>query len=619
MDWEQLFWLILATPLASAALIALFFRRNGPVAAGISVLAAALIAVMSVHAALHFPLEEAPTFAGHQLLQLGGLTLSLGFDIDSFALVMLAVVGVVGFFIHLFSAGYMADDENRGRYFAGLSIFMFSMLGIVLADNLFMIFIFWELVGFSSYMLIAHYWTTDEASAASKKAFIVNRVGDFGMLLGIIWAWSHFGTVNLSGMAAALGEDAALLNSGIALLLMCGFIGKSAQFPLHVWLPDAMAGPTPVSALIHAATMVAAGIYFLCRIDFLMLGTDAQTVILWLGGAMTAYAGFCALAQSDIKRILAYSTLSQLGYMAVAFGLGYPGLALFHTATHAFFKALLFLGSGSVIHACHHEQDIFKMGGLYKRMPITTLTFAIGLLCLCGVYGTSGYFSKDAIIEAAYLQPDRTMFYLTFGSAALTALYMGRLFWIAFMGAPRSDHAKHAKESSLLMVVPLVCLAAGSLAVGYENLWPDTLLPMIEHSLHEVHAGIQEAGAKTMFLVAGTAAWVLGLSLSWAFYQKGKNDRLKQIAPAAYRFLEGRLWFDEIYNWYVSVIQQRAALVLYHLDNILVNGILVRMSAWFTAVLGIGARALHTGSLHAYVYWFAAGLIVFGAFAFGFL
>ena len=297
-----------------------------------------------------------------------------------------------------------------------------------------MIFVFWELVGFSSYLLIAHYFKTDEAAKASRKAFIVNRVGDFGFLLGIIFTYWTFGTVNLQELEVTASLSPTLTSTLLCLLLACGFIGKSAQFPLHVWLPDAMAGPTPVSALIHAATMVAAGIFLLIRIDFLFTA-EALKLVGLMGAVMGLYAGFCALTQRDIKKVLAYSTLSQLGYMAAAFGLGLPGIALFHLMTHAFFKALMFLGSGSVIHACHHEQDIFAYGGLRKKMPVTAYTFLIGVLAISGVHFLSGYFSKDAILLGAY-NLDLIIFLILYLGAILTSIYMFRLYFLTFCGKP---------------------------------------------------------------------------------------------------------------------------------------------------------------------------------------
>src|SRR5688572_9005186 len=316
--------LVLLLPLASAAVIGLFLRRAGGVAAAISTVTAAAIAIIAVILALHRERFESAV----EWLHLGDFSLSLGVKFDDLASLMLCIVGVVGLCVHVFSLGYMREDGARARYFGGLSIFMFSMIGIVLADNLFMMFIFWELVGFSSWLLINHYLQRQEPADAAKKAFITNRVGDFGFLLGIIWCYAQFGTTNLTELAAAV-EGGKVVATGIPLLLFCGAVGKSAQVPLQVWLPDAMEGPTPVSALIHAATMVAAGIYMLCRINVLMVA-DALTVILWIGTVTALYAALCAIIQRDIKKVLAYSTLSQLGYMVAAFGLGSVNSTHFH-------------------------------------------------------------------------------------------------------------------------------------------------------------------------------------------------------------------------------------------------------------------------------------------------
>jgi NADH-quinone oxidoreductase subunit L len=558
-----------------------------------------------------------PFAASVSWLTLGEFDLRLGFLFNSVAALTLVMVTFVGFLIHLFSLGYMDEDANKGRYFGGLSIFMFAMTGIVLADNLLMMFIAWELVGFASYLLIGHYNTRGEAAGASMKAFIVNRVGDFGFLLGIIWCYWHFGTVNLAELEVLVGVTDRAVPTAMAALLICGFIGKSAQFPLHVWLPDAMAGPTPVSALIHAATMVAAGIYLLCR-GWFLLG-PVEDGILWLGVAMTVYAGFCALGQSDIKRILAYSTLAQLGYMAAAVGLGYWQIALFHMITHAFFKALLFLGAGSVIHACHHEQDIFRMGGLLKRMPVTALTFAVGTLALCGFYLTAGFFSKDAIIEAAHYEGAMAAFWLLCLSALLTALYMGRLFFVAFLGQPKSETASHARESNWVMGIPLAVLAVLSLVGGlYDTLYPARLAEPIQTSLHHLHAAVAAEGSKTFILIVTSLTYILGLAAAALFYGIGAGeDRLKKLAPALYAFLRGKLWFDEIYGFYVNQIQQRFADLLAFLDLILINGLLVRGSAGVAGLTGLLGRSLHTGSLSSYLWWVVAGLVVFGAFALG--
>jgi len=622
MQADLLLVIVLLAPLASAGVIALFLRRAPWVAAGVSVLAAGASMVLALLVAANFGggvVDGSIPWLRFALPGGESFSIDMGLYYDPVAALMLCMVTVVGFLIHVFSLGYMRHDGGIARFFGGLSVFMFSVIGIVIADNLFMIFVFWELVGYSSYALIAHYLHLDEAKHASKKAFIVNRVGDFGFLLGIIFAYWTFGTANLPELAAAAGADPALLNTGMALLLVCGFIGKSAQFPLHVWLPDAMAGPTPVSALIHAATMVAAGIYLLCRIEFL-LTPETLLVVLAITAFVALYAGFCALGQTDIKRILAYSTLSQLGYMGVAVGLGYWQLGLFHMITHAFFKALLFLGAGSVIDACHHEQNIFRMGGLLRKMPVTGVTFLIGLVALAGVYLTAGYHSKDAIIEAAWVEGDRVVFGLLVLGVFLTALYMGRLFVVAFLGKPNSEHAAHAKESSLVMTLPLVLLAVAALIGGFEWFYPtEPLREAFNGQLHTVHEAIKAGGDKGLMLGVTSAAWVLGLLAAGGFYGFGRSeDRLRQSAPAVFAFLRGRLWFDEIYNFYVSRVQQRFADIVAFLDLVVVQLVLVRGTAGLVGAAGMLGRYLHVGSLHGYVFWFLAGLIVFALFAGGF-
>lgn len=603
---------ILFLPLAAAAGAAFLARRRGNLAAAFSLAAALAVFLLSLLAIRDT--GGAVVRAAHEWFSLGAFEVSMGFLFDPTAVTMLLAVALVGFLIHVFSLGYMADDGARGRYFAGLSIFMFSMLGIVLADNLIMIFVFWELVGFSSYLLIGHYLHTGEAAAAAKKAFIVNRVGDLGFLLGIVFTYWHFGTTNLEAMAEAVAVDASLIDAGLAALLMCGFIGKSAQFPLHVWLPDAMAGPTPVSALIHAATMVAAGIYLLIRIEFLF-PAEILNLIAWLGTAVAVYAGFCAFGQRDIKRILAFSTLSQLGYMAAIFGLGYPGLALFHLVTHAFFKALLFLGAGSVIHACHHEQDIFKMGGLFRRMPGTSVCFLVGVLALCGVYGLSGYYSKDAILMAAGMEHTPIFALLAFG-ALLTAGYMGRLFWVAFLGQPNSNHAGEATENGPAMLVPLVALAVLSVVGGWTGSWPEIVGTGIREQLSDLHHAADYKAMHGTVLPLATAAWVLGLGGALLFYGRGaRRDRLAEASPTVYAVLRDRLWFDPIYDFYVAHIQQRIAELAGFFDLFVIKGVFVRGSAGLVALASLASRALHVGNLHAYVYWFAAGFLVFWALA----
>jgi NADH-quinone oxidoreductase subunit L len=608
---------ILILPVATAAIIALFLRRAGTMAAVLSTATAAVIAVVAVILALHRERFE----QAWEWLRFGApsdpsaFVLSLGIKFDDLAALMLVIVGIVGLCVHVFSLAYMGHDGSKARYFGGLSIFMFSMIGITLADNLLMLFIFWELVGYSSYALIGHYLERQSAADAAKKAFIVNRVGDFGFLLGIIWCYWANGTVNLTQLG---GHH--VFSTAIPLLLFCGAIGKSAQLPLQVWLPDAMEGPTPVSALIHAATMVAAGIYMLCRINALMV-PQALQVIMWVGTATALYAALCAIVQSDIKKVLAYSTLSQLGYMVAAFGLGSltithemggmthtvaiaagVGAAMFHLSTHAWFKALLFLGSGSIIHACHHEQDIFKMGGLAKKLPVTFITFTIGVLAIIGLPFLAGFFSKDAILYLAFTN-NKAVFGILAFTAVLTALYMIRMWKIVFFGAPRSAEADHAHENGFTILAPLVVLAVLSIVGGYTRLYPDVFSGVFD-LIPEAHGS-----AHTTILVTSLLILVIGAGLGWAIYAPGPVDALAEKSPALFGGLVAlRAVFDRAYDYYVAKVQQRFAMLLNFLEQIFLAGLIVRGTAGVVGLFGLGARRLHVGNLNAYVYWFLFGL-----------
>jgi NADH-quinone oxidoreductase subunit L len=604
--------LVLLLPLASAAVIALFLRRAGGAAAALATATAAAIAAIALILAVH---GERFT-ASMEWLRLGDFSLSLGIKFDDLAALMLSIVGLVGLCVHVFSLGYMHDDPCRGRYFGGLSIFMFSMIGIVLADNLFMMFIFWELVGFSSYTLINHFHEKQSAADAAKKAFIVNRVGDFGFLLGIVACYWMNGTVNLD----ALGKEHAF-STLIPLLLFCGAVGKSAQMPLHVWLPDAMEGPTPVSALIHAATMVAAGIFMLCRINVLMT-PQALTVIMWVGTATALYAALCAVTQRDIKKVLAYSTLSQLGYMVAAFGLGSlrgegtaeavvatgVGAAMFHLTTHAFFKALMFLGSGSVIHGCHHEQDIFKMGGLKAKMPLTFITFTIGVLAIIGMPFLAGFFSKDAILYLA-IENNKAVFAVLGFTVILTAFYMVRLWILVFMGSARSEDAAKAHEGGLAMTLPLVLLAALSILGGYTGLYA--------HHFDGVWSLIPHEDGMTIPVI-GDVLMILGLGAAWWLYRPAAEDALQRKSPGLFGALAAlKGSFDAAYDYYVAKVQQRFAMLVNFLEQVFLSGLIVRGSAGLAGLFGLGARAAHVGRLNVYVYWFLAGVALLWAYAAG--
>lgn len=603
---------MLFLPLLSASVTLFFLRKNGNLASLLSVSTSGGILVLAL--SLIFSYNQETLAWDTTWFSMGGWELRFGFLIDAPARLLLFIVAFVGFLIHIFSLGYMANDPARPRYFGGLSIFMFSMLGITLADNLVMIFVFWELVGFSSYLLIAHYFKTDEAAKASRKAFIVNRVGDFGFLIGIVLTFWTYGTVNLSELADLADFSPSLATTGLCLALACGFIGKSAQFPLHVWLPDAMAGPTPVSALIHAATMVAAGVYLLLRIDFLFT-EQALGLIAILGASMGLYAGFCALVQRDVKKILAYSTLSQLGYMAAAFGLGAPGVALFHLTTHAFFKALMFLGSGSVIHACHHEQDIFKYGGLRKRMPITALTFLVGVLAISGVNFLSGYFSKDAILLWAY-NFNIPVFIILYAGAILTSVYMFRLYFITFEGDSRSKCAEDARENSFLMTGPLVVLAIFSAFGGYHSLYPKQLGSYLGPDL----SAVSLLPHHMWMIVLGTSAWVVGLLFAKSFYSKVQNeDPLARRFPTFYELCRSKLFFDEIYQFYLSKIQDPLARFIEVMELLFISGLLVRGSAGVAALFSMLAKVCYVGKIHAYAFWFILGTVGFLLYAAGLL
>lgn len=629
--------LTLLTPLASALVIALFFRRAGGVAALVSTFTAAIVAAGGLTLAFG-GFRDTAVDASTTWLSLGDFALSIGIKFDDLSALMISIVGVVGLCVHVFSLGYMHDDEAKARYFGGLSIFMFSMLGIVLADNLFMIFIFWELVGFSSYVLINHYHAKQSAADASKKAFITNRVGDFGFLLGIIACYYAFGTVNLTDIADKVNGGAAVA-AFIPLLLFCGAVGKSAQMPLHVWLPDAMEGPTPVSALIHAATMVAAGIFMLCRIEPLFAAAPvALTVVMWVGAITALYAALCAITQSDIKKVLAYSTLSQLGYMVAAFGLGRldviphgetgtltfitagAAAAMFHLTTHAFFKALMFLGSGSVIHGCHHEQDIFKMGGLWKKMPITFITFSIGVLAIIGFPGLAGFFSKDAILYLA-MENNTPVFIILAFSAVLTAFYMTRLWRLVFFGAPRTDDASHAHEGGFSMTLPLLVLSVLSIAGGWVAIFGGKL-SIYGEKFDQILSQIPEAhgSAHTTILIVSVAVMLVGAGVALLLYKPAATDALASKSPALFALLSVlKGFFDGLYNWYVAKVQQRFAMLLDFLEKIFLSGLIIRGLSGVVGLVGLGTRALHVGSLHAYVYWFLFGAAVLWAFAGGWL
>src|SRR6516164_2772175 len=467
MTLPALPWIILFLPLLAAGLITLFTRSDRKLSAGLSIAAVVfgfLFSLLFIGLnGWHSAQESVTTW-----LAAGDLRVEFGLRLDALSMLMMLLVTGVASAIHIYSWGYMHEDPGFSRFFACLSLFTFSMLGIILANNFVELFIFWELVGVSSYLLVGFWFERASAADAGKKAFLTNRLGDFGFLLGILTVWGTLGSLHFGELQTKLAANPQALGTlatGAALLIFCGAVGKSAQFPLHVWLPDAMEGPTPVSALIHAATMVAAGVYMLCRI-FFVLNPEALHVIAYIGGFTALLAALIAVQQDDIKRIIAYSTLSQLGYMVMAVGLSGQTDAMFHLTTHAFFKALLFLSAGSVIMALHHEQNIWKMGDLWKKMPITFWTFLLGALALSGVWPLSGFFSKDSILAQALEQHNYLLFADGVFVAGLTTFYIFRLFFVVFFGKEKSEIASHAHESPAVMTWPLIVLAVFSVIGG---------------------------------------------------------------------------------------------------------------------------------------------------------
>jgi len=581
-------WLIPALPLLAAVLTAFVGKAQKSLASGLAIAGMVGAFFLSVKAFISaLGLHGVPEVHNFLWLEFGETQMQLGWVLDPLSAMMLVMVTFVGALIFIFSVGYMAHDERYTRFFCFLSLFAAAMLGLVIANNLLLLFMCWEVVGLASYLLIGFWYQKPSAVAAAKKAFITTRIGDIGMFLGLLWLYRETGTLlcydngtgclehsALTGLVGQVTFAGMAVSTAISLLLFCGAIGKSGQVPLHVWLPDAMEGPTPVSALIHAATMVAAGVFLMARVYPLLAmtpegmanDTTALQVVTWIGAITALFGAFVAMAQTDIKRILAYSTVSQLGYMFVGLGVGGVAVGMFHLITHAFFKALLFLGSGSVIHGCHEEQDIRKMGGLKKFMPVTFITYAIGMMALSGVPIFAGFWSKDEILHKAHeWGPSEIPFYMVLVGALLTAFYMTRQMAYVFFGKNRIEgkyghDAATPHESPAVMTVPLIILAVCAVFIGFLGApwWP--WFESFVHG-HEVKA---EGGAFskalpmmiTSFVVAG-----LGIAAGWGYYGRkpidtSKADPLQGLLPDVYPALEKRLYFDELYEGTVIAWQR---------------------------------------------------------------
>ncbi len=584
-------WLLLILPLLAAVSNQLFLRKIG-VAHLVSTASAAATFLIAL---LCLGKTGSMSF---QWATVGDFHIDIGIVLDRLSTGMMIVVTGVGLLVHVFSLAYMKDDPGKARYFTGLALFMFSMTGIVLASNFIMTFIFWELVGLSSYLLIGHWYEKDSAADAAKKSFLTNRVGDFGFMIGILMMWGITGTLVFSEMEIPATISAGVLGAAL-LCVFCGAMGKSAQLPLHVWLPDAMEGPTPVSALIHAATMVAAGVYMLVRVQ-LSIGEDAfagfsGTTIAWIGGITALMAALMATQQDDIKRVLAYSTLSQLGYMVMAVGLLAGEAAMFHLFTHAWFKALLFLGSGAIIYACHHEQNMWKMGGLLKRMPVTTITFAIGTAALMAVPFTSGFFSKEQILEAAH-EKNMVLFWIAVAVAVLTPFYMTRAFVITFLGKNRTENAEHAKEVGPLMSLPLIVLAVMGLVAGFPFVAAN-LSPAYERPEHLIHVNL--------ISIVSVVALIVGVLAGLALYAGKEKD------PVSIPLFRNRFYLDAIYdNGIVRYLQDGFAAIVHFLDEILINSILVGGLTRLAETLGNFFRKAQSGNLQAYAFTFGLGVLL---------
>ncbi len=632
-------YIILFAPLVATALITCFTLKHKAVSSWIAIGGMLVAFGANVLAAMQVFGADASFEPVHEIewLSVGHVMIPFGVQMDALSVMMSLIVTGVGLCIFVFSTGYMKGEDGWSRYFACLSLFSFSMLGIVLSTNLIQTFIFWELVGVSSYALIGYYFHKDSAVDAGKKAFLTNRIGDFGMTWGIIllfytlvdtlgWERASFSYEKLKLLYHA--SDPLIVqvmadHSGTlalaTLLIFTGAVAKSAQVPLHVWLPDAMEGPTPVSALMHAATMVAAGVFLVCRLFFMFAPYEiALGVVAWMGGITALLAAGVAFVQHDIKKVLAYSTLSQLGYMVLALGMGAPAAAMFHLTTHAFFKALLFLGSGSVIYGCHHEQDMRKMGGLRKTMPVTFWTFMIGTAALAGIAPFSGFWSKDAILSAASVGhvPGAPILYgMGVLVALMTAAYMGRCVILTFFGEYRGHAKPH--ESPVSMTGPLVVLATASVFAGVLSI-PKGISEhggWLEHALVGATTapvwfpGMHEEVFLPSVAIVGTVAALFGLFLAYMFYAKKawSIDSFVAAVKPLHTLLEKKYYFDEAYLWLVANVQQTIAetcgFIEVHVLRRIVDAV-AGTTRWF----GGQVRLLLDGHLHRYV-----TLALFGA------
>jgi len=567
----------------------------------------------------------------------GHVSVDMAFRLDPLSAMMVSFVTFVGLLIHVFSVGYMQDEEGYGRYFAFLNLFMFAMLTLVLADSLVVLFIGWEGVGLCSYLLIGYYYDKDFAHAAGKKAFVTNRIGDYGMILGIFGILALFGTTDFSfvdlAKAGAMNGTASITVYAVCLLLFLGAVGKSAQVPLYVWLPDAMAGPTPVSALIHAATMVTAGVYLVARCSAVfVLAPDALTLVAWVGAGTAVFAATIGLAQNDIKKVLAYSTVSQLGYMFLACGVGAFGVGMFHVFTHAFFKACLFLGSGSVIMAMHHEQDMRAMGGLAPKVKRTFLTMMVATVAIAGIPPLAGFFSKDQILGAAFAGGHPVLFAIGLFTAGMTAFYMFRLARMTFYGEFRGTEEAEGRvhESPATMTVPLIVLAAGSVLVGFLGV-PEALggsnrfVSFLAPSLATAHPHHLSHATEYVLMALSIAVALAGIAIAWRWYgQRGATQEVPSAAAQAFYEKTGALGRLVTNKWYVDEGIEAAVLSPFRkigtflwrgFDSLFIDGI-ANASAFLVELAGDLLRFFTTGNVRNYALGFSLGVLALALYVF---
>ncbi len=630
-------------PFVGFLLSGLFGKKAGkPFVTAVAItasLAAAVLGTMAVVDYLgHYHHGEAHIDLVYTWVAAGSVGADIAFQLDPLSIVMLMTVTWIGFLIHVYSVGYMAHEHGYYRYFAYLNLFLAAMLILILGSSYLFAFVGWEGVGLCSYLLIGFYFEKDFAAAAGKKAFIVNRIGDFGFLLAMFLMLQHVGTLDYRGVAegAIAGAIPAAAILAICLLLFLGATGKSAQIPLYIWLPDAMAGPTPVSALIHAATMVTAGVYMVVRSNVLFrMAPEAMMVVALIGAATALVAATIAIAQNDIKKVLAYSTVSQLGFMFMGAGVGAFVAAIFHLVTHAFFKACLFLGSGSVIHGMGGEQDIRRMGGLKKYMPTTYWTFLVATIAIAGVPPLAAFFSKDEILASALVTPHfdvvgKIVWAVGTVAAFFTAFYMFRLTYLTFFGEFRGteEERHHLHESPKTMTVPLVILAilsaVGGLVLGFPALFGhmlhiphllDTWLHPIFPEVEGVEAGIFgiAVSAEISVMVVSTLLALLGIWIAYSlFHKRGLEGeaKLRGISPALATTLENKWYVDEFYGATVVRPLHRAAMFSWKVIDAIIDGV-ISLGAYFIAAVGDLLRFFQTGNVRNYALALFLGVIVF--------